>query len=118
MSRLVSNSRIVPGKYQNKNQGVYSVLNGTGHSSGIKEVLQITTGYKVSWLIYAAGDIVPSRAVVGGYLADGSGSDLYVIRGAVHGFTIPAFYNPSSLHGYVESHGPRTITQMDKLVLD
>ena len=117
VGRLVYTPHVLPGKYQDTNKNIYSVLRGAEESNGIKEVLQVTNGCDISWVSFTAGGTVPSRAVVGGYLADGAGSNLYVIRGVVSGFKFIGYYDPASEHGYVESGGAHMITQMEVLVL-
>ena len=118
VGRLVSPPHILPGKYHVDVVQVYSNLNGASYGDGTKEVLEIIPGFQVNWLPNTAGHDIPTNAVVGGYLAAGVGSDLYVIRGVMSlGYTVIGYYDPASERGYVEYSGGHTATAMDMLVL-
>ena len=116
VGRLVSAPHILPGKFYPG--AVFSVLDGDKYIIGNKEVLEVTPGCQVSWVSYTAGSAVPFGAVVGGYLANGVGSTLYVIRGLVPtGYTIIGYYDPASERGWGEFEGPQILTLVEMLVL-
>ena len=118
VARLVSPTHILPGKFQDIDDNVYSVLYGDKYVSGNKEVLEVTTGCQVTWVPYIAGSVVPSGAVVGGYLADGFGSTLYVIRGLVpQGYKVIGYYDPASQQGLGELTGSHVLAQIEMLLL-
>ena len=118
VARLVTSTHILPGKYEDAGDLVYSVLHGNRHSSGNKQVLEVTPGCQVAWVPYVAGSAVPHGAVVGGYLADGVGSTLYVIGGVVRqGYTLIGYYDAALGNGWVDYSGPEMPTQMKMLVL-
>ena len=89
-----------------------AVLDGSGY--GV-EVLTTIVGCPSFWVPYTGGDQLPSGAVVGGYLMDGTAT--YVAR--KHHVTDVAigYYNTESEIIYFGSAGARTSRTMEILVL-
>ena len=79
------------------------------------DILQVRPKCQVILVDYSAGNPIPDGAVVGGYLATGSGSDVYVIQaGEVAHF---GYYDPDTELGYVEYRGVKTHTEMKIMIL-
>ena len=70
------------------------------------EILTKDTACPLPWMPYTAGEPLPSGAVAGGHLADGSA--LYVMKIAD---------NPKESLAYYEHSGARTTTSMEMLIL-
>ena len=115
VARLQDVAQTLPGKFDGRH--IYTVLNGVKHTSGTQEVLYVLPGCQVEWVAYNAGSTIPHQAVVGGYLANGPGVDLYVIRGILEGYTIPGYYDPTTEEGYVDYDGPRRVNTMEMLIV-
>ena len=117
MGRLTYLNNILPGKYVEHYDTVYTVLNGDKQKDGEKEILDVDPGCPVFWVPFTAGNDIPDVAVKGGYLADSS-TDLYVIR-AVQDQTVTMFgyYDPATAKGYVALGGVREVSQMDLMIL-
>ena len=115
VGRLISGLHILPGSYR-IGVPLYTSLNGQGYTSGQKEVLTVGAGCQVGWIPYVAGNVIPTRAVVGGFLASGTGFTLFVIRGQANGYTLFGYYNPNAQNGYVEIDGVHVLTEMEMLV--
>ena len=118
VGRLVTTHRL-PGKYHVLMKHMVSVLDGNTITTGEKEILDVQDGCQVIWVSYTAGNTLPLRAVVGGYIA-GRGSDdtdLYVIRTTHNGLIIDGYYNPKTNRGHYQYFGAHELSQMDMLVL-
>ena len=108
---------IVPGKYvakQNKWSGVLE--GGRYETSDNIEVLQVRPECQVVLVDYSAGNPIPDGAVIGGYLATGAGSDVYVIQDP-QGFMHFGYYDPNTELVYTVSWGVRTYTKMKMMIL-
>ena len=115
VARLLYGPNTLPGKFDGFD--VYSVLNGVKHYTGSREVLHVLPGCQVEWVTYNAGSPIPRWAVLGGYLANDSGSLLYVIRGVVYGYIVPGYYDSIKEEAYVDYDGPRRVDQIEMLIL-
>ena len=116
VGRLISGPHALPGKYYIAGGGLYTSMNGQMHTSGQKEVLTVVPGCQVGWMSYTAGNVIPTRAVAGGFLSSGSGSSLFVIRGLASGYMSIGYYDPNTDKGYVEYGGVNVLTEMGVLV--
>ena len=118
VGRLKSTPHIIPGKYIPKlGMNIYSVLNGSLYKTGIKEILQLSPLCLVTWVSYSAGNVLPHRAVVGGYWGNENDSCLYIIRGPALGKTVIGYYDSAAHVAYVEFRGANEVTDMEILVL-
>ena len=115
VGRLISGLHILPGNYR-IGVPLYTSLNGQKYTSGQKEVLSVGAGCQVGWIPYVAGNVIPTRAVVGGFLASGTGFSLFVIRGQANGYTLFGYYDTNAQEGYVEVDGVHVLTEMEMLV--
>ena len=115
IGRLRHGVHTLPGKLQGNT--IYSVLEGVMHTKGAMEVLHVLPGCKVTWVSFNAGWAIPQQAVIGGYLANGPGSILYVIRGQAHRSIAPGYYNPATEKGYIENSGPHEVDHMEILII-
>ena len=107
----------VPGKFVPTHGAIYLAMGDStpAFSEGI-EVLQVHPECEVTWLDYTAGELIPDGAVVGGYLASGDGTNLYVIRAQVSIDDQFGYYDPDTKWGYVAT-GAINFTKMDIMVL-
>ena len=115
IGRLRHGVHTLPGKLQGNT--IYSVLERVMHTKGAMEVLHVLPGCKVTWVSFNAGWAIPQQAVIGGYLANGPGSILYVIRGQAHRSIAPGYYNPATEKGYIENSGPHEVDHMEILII-
>ena len=115
VGRLISGLHILPGSYR-IGVPLYTSLNGQKYTSGQKEVLTVVAGCQVGWILYVAGNVIPTRAVAGGFLAAGTGYSLFVIRGQANGYTLFGYYDTNAQEGYVEVDGVHVLTEMEMLV--
>ena len=79
------------------------------------EILLLDTACPFPWMPYMAGEPLPSGAVVGGHLADGTTT--YVVKVTHNGKANFGYYEPKSALAYYVYHGARMATSMDILVL-
>ena len=118
VGRLISGSHTLPGKYNGVDYSLWSSFNGQPYGGGVKEVLTVNTNCcQVAWIPYTAGNVIPIRAVVGGFLTTGSAAKLYVIRGQAVSLTLIGYYDPNTELGYLEYHGVHESTEMEMLVV-
>ena len=117
VGRLISGPHTLPGKYQTLHNNLYSSFNGRTHMNGNKEVLTVVAGCQVGWMPYTAGNVIPTHAVTGGFLASGTGSRLFVIRGQVGGYIPIGYYDPNMQKGYIDYCGAHVLTEMEMLVV-
>ena len=113
VGRLTSGPHTLPGKYHIVDGGLYTSMNGKMHTSGDKEVLTVVSGCQVGWMPYTAGNVIPTRAVAGGFLSSRTGSSLFVIRWLVRGYMTIGFYETNTHKGYVEFGGVNLLTEME-----
>ena len=116
IGRLTSGPHTLPGKYHIVNDGLYTSMNGKMHTSGDKEDLTVVSGCQMGWMPYTAGNVIPTRAVAGGFLSSGTGSSLFVIRGLASSYMIIGYYDTNTHKGYVEYGGVNVLTEMEILV--
>ena len=73
----------VPGKFvasDNQWRGIFEGERYTFDPTEVNiEFLQVRPECQVTWLIYSAGNPIPDGAVIGGYLATGAESDVYMM---------------------------------------
>ena len=118
IGRLVSRpDYLVPGKFFEGDQSLWAVLDGEETTEGLKEILIIPDGCQVTWVPYTAGGSLSPGAIVGGYLARNSGTDLYIIRVRINDLTVFGYYNPMEALGYVAHGIVHSLTSMEMLVL-
>ena len=79
------------------------------------EILTKDAACPLPWMPYTAGEPLPSGAVAGGHLADGSA--LYVMKIADNNYMFFGYYNPKESLAYYEHSGARTTTSMEMLIL-
>ena len=115
VGRLISGPHILPGKYE-VGGPLHTMLNGQHRTSGQKEVLTVGAGCQLGWIPYVAGNVIPTRAVAGGFLASGTRFSLFVIRGRANGYTLFGYYDPNAQKGYVQIDGVHLLTEMEMLV--
>ena len=121
-ARITSDGAVLIGTIYNSSSAVFWA-NKEGVSIGpvyeadqdIELLLKDAT-CPLPWMPYTAGEPLPSGAVAGGRLTDGSA--MYVakiISGKGH--VVFGYYNPKPALAYYESNGIHTTTSMDILVL-
>ena len=109
--------------YHDINEMKYAVLDGIIQRDvdGPWEVLELFPGCTIQWVHYTAGNDLPKGGVVGGHMASGSGSDLYVVRVTTnwnrHNITVPGYYDPASQKAYSMFATALEFTEMEILVL-
>ena len=118
VGRLIAGPDSLPGKYHTHDGSIYTALDGQQHYRGQKEVLNVVAGCHVAWTPYIAGNVIPTRAVAGGFLSSGTGSRVFVIRRQPSmGYTVIGYYDPNTEKGYAEYYGVQVMTEMDMLVV-
>ena len=119
VGRVKHGPHIIPGKFILVQMMFYSALDGTRIKTEAEEILDLLPVCKVTWVPYIAGNGLPTEAVVTGYLANGSDTRLYTIRGPFPGTskTMLGYYDPTAKEGYIEKYVVRVLTQMEMLVL-
>ena len=100
VGRIKSPPHIIPGKFiPRRRHVVYSVLNGSTFMDGTNEILEVPPPCLVTWVPYSAGNVLPTRAVLGGYLENETGSRLYIIKGPCRGQTLIGYYDTTENMG-------------------
>ena len=118
VGRIKSPPHILPGKFIPQwRDTVYSVLNGSLHTDGTKEILEVSPLCLAKWMPYSAGNELPAQSVAGGYLRNETGSRLYVIKGRSRRKTVIGYYDTDANKGYVEYRGVKELKHMEMLVL-
>ena len=116
VGRLITGVHILPGKFE-VGGALYTILNGETYIHGGQvEVLTVGAGCQVGWIPYVAGNMIPTRAVAGGFMASGTRFSLFVIRGQAIGYTLFGYYDPNLQKGYVQINGVHALTEMEMLV--
>ena len=100
----------------------YTALDGNIVRTGSWEALQVTPGCPVQWIPYTAGNDIPTRSVIGGHLASGTSSNIYIIRVKTiwngYGIILPGYYDPISQRAYAVFNTVLTFTEMEMLVVE
>ena len=85
------------------------------------EALEVSPACQIQWVQYSAGNDVPLGSIVGGHMASGSCSDLYVVRVTTrrdgHDVNVSGYYDPASQKAYAVFVGAHTYSEMEILVV-
>ena len=117
VGRLKSAPHIIPGKFIPDQGIIYTILDGVQHTTGIQEILDVFPVCQTSWVSYTAGNVLPTKAVIGGHLQNENLSRLYVVRGPIHGKIIIGYYDIAARKAYIEWFGVNELKQVEMLVL-
>ena len=81
------------------------------------EILTVDATCPLPWMSYTSGEPLPSGAVTGGSLADGSETYVVKVNHNNNEFVVFGYYNPNSALAYYEGYGVHTTTSMEIMVM-
>ena len=120
--RTMIDEAMVLGKFMAAPNNLHMWLNNQGERRNIAqepgtvlEVLTTAAGCPIFWVPYTGGKPIPSGAVVGGYLTEGTAT--YVARKSFNDIWSCGYYNTETEMIYYEYDGVKTSNSMEVLVL-
>ena len=124
IARLVIGQALVVGKFLER----YGKIFGNDEGTSVEVAYDETLGHgllmsdpacTLSWLQYIPHTEIPSGAVIGGHLADGSPTYVAKVYHTRNGnnYLVPGYYNTKTGMAYAEAWGPQTSTDMMMLIL-
>ena len=119
VARTTSNDVLIIGQFFTVSQELWANREGVhiGPVTGNQniEILTKDAACPLPWMSYTAGEPLPSGAVTGGHLADGSA--VYLAKIADNNYLFFGYYNPKVGLAYYEHYGALTKTSMEILIL-
>ena len=115
VARIGIGDILLPGAYRNGN--TKSVMDHIKHLTETGEYLLVQDGCSVMWAAWdsTSGSDLPTSAIVGGYLANGS--PLYVAKGWAKPDTMKiGYYNPETARGHFWAYAEYQLTDIFILV--
>ena len=124
VARIVIGQALVVGKLTNNMHWIY-VNNG---DTAMKLQYDATLGHELlmadpnctlSWVQYTPHSKIPSGAVIGGHLVDGSPTYVVKVHHVRHGksYAVPGYYSMKTGMAHAEFYGPQASTDMKILIL-
>ena len=120
--RTMIDEAMVLGKFMAAPNNLHMWLNNQGERriiaqepGTVLEVLTTAAGCPIFWVPYTGGKPIPSGAVVGGYLTEGTAT--YVARKSFNDIWSCGYYNTETEMIYYEYDGVKTSNTMEVLVL-
>ena len=118
--RAAVGNALVLGKFTLGGQTIYYIHNSQAvtmqyNGASGHELLMADPGCTLSWVSYTPHTVIPSQAVMGGRLADGSPT--YVVTAYAPVRNALGYYDSTTGVAHYEYYGPQTSTNMTMLIL-